>query len=322
MAQHHEQLSRGRQRNLGTAALHSDKSDFATALSVCARAFMSILVGVYKLSETYRNGQMAGKIVSELAHMFKSALNSIELLAKRTAQTHTTQPIPPRKAKSKEYRTALGESSSAYAISHLLNSFLGFLDKADELHQKIFDAFLFVLFDRVGRRLYYCTFGRSRSSSVQDSIMPVQPSQDTNKATEHNLEAFSIKLEVKALVLILERAMGLAPNHMNPSTGRTRKDATHLSRTLSFKNLPTASKARLSPLAKDRLQRTLVACMYGGAENASDEFLDILTKPMPPMRGLSTQNVTKVKDEDVESWYMEEVWKLVGWDILAREGGW
>ncbi len=62
--------------------------------------------------------------------------------------------------------------------------------------------------------------------------------------------------------------------------------------------------------------------MYGGAENASDEFLDILTKPMPPMRGLSTQNVTKVKDEDVESWYMEEVWKLVGWDILAREGGW
>ncbi len=149
--------------------------------------------------------------------MFKSALSSIELLAKRTAQTHTTQPIPPRKAKGKEYRTALGESSPAYAISHLLNSFLGFLDKADELHQKIFDAFLFVLFDRVGRRLYYCTFGRSRSSSIQDSIMPVQPSQDTNKATEHNLEAFSIKLEVKALVLILERAMGLAPNHMNPS---------------------------------------------------------------------------------------------------------
>ncbi len=48
-------------------ALHSDKSDFATALSVCARAFMSILVGVHKLSETCRDGQMAGKIVSELA---------------------------------------------------------------------------------------------------------------------------------------------------------------------------------------------------------------------------------------------------------------
>jgi hypothetical protein len=34
------------------------------------------------------------------------------------------------------------------------------------------------------------------------------------------------------------------------------------------------------------------------------------------------QNVAKVDDKDVQTWYKEEVWRLVGWDILAREGAW
>ena len=323
VSQHHEQLSNGRQRSLETTPSKSDKSDFATSLSICARAFMSVLVGTQRLSECCTGGKLSGRVISELAEMFKSALFSIELLAKQTAQMHATQSHPPKKGKSKGAVNSATDSMPTYSISHLLNSFLGLLNKTDGIHQKIFDAFLFVLLERVGRRLYYCTFGRNRTNSTQDSIMPIQQLRNGgNQVSERIVETTAVKLEVKALVLILERALGLAPNHMNPQSGRPKQDASHLSRTLSFRNLPTASKARLSPPAKDRLQRTLIACMYGGAANSSDEFLDILTKPMPPMREITTQSVVKIKDEDVESWYMQEIWRLVGWDILARESGW
>jgi hypothetical protein len=60
--------------------------------------------------------------------------------------------------------------------------------------------------------------------------------------------------------------------------------------------------------------------MYGSKHD--DEFLDILTKPMPAMRIGTLSNVAKIDDKDVEQWYKEEVWRLVGWDIMAREGGW
>jgi hypothetical protein len=89
---------------------------------------------------------------------------------------------------------------------------------------------------------------------------------------------------------------------------------------LSLKNLPSASRIRLSAAAKDRLQRTLITCMYG--DKGDDEFLDVLTKPVPCTRLGSLQKVAKVEDKDVEEWYKKEVWRLVGWDVLVRESGW
>jgi hypothetical protein len=301
-------------------SLDQDKSDFAIALSVCARAFMSILVGTNRLTESKADPRLASLIVCELADMFKKALQSIESSARHTAQTFISQPPPLKKSKAKTPPSVVKESAPARAVAHLLISLLGFLEKTDTIHQKMFDGFAFVLFERIGKRLYYFTFGRNRSTSVEGNILPLPEPKDAAESTKRDIDALATRLEVKALVLILERAMGLAPNHMNPQPAGPSKAANKATRTLSVKNLVTTSRARLSPLAKERLQRTLVACMYG--EKAEDEFLDTLTKPMPSMRLGTLQNVAKIEDRDVESWYKEEVWRLVGWDVLAREGGW
>jgi hypothetical protein len=278
---------------------------------------MSILVGTNRLTESKADPRLASLIVCELADMFKTALQSIETSARHTAQTFLSQPLPLKKSKAKTPPSVVKESVPARAVAHLLISFLGFLEKTDSIHQKIFDGFAFILFERIGKRLYYFTFGQNRSTSVKGNILPPPEPKDEAESEKRETDALATRLEVKALVLILERAMGLAPNHMNPQTSKTANKAT---RTLSVKNLVTTSRARLSPLAKERLQRTLVACMYG--EKAEDEFLDTLTKPMPSMRLGTLQNVAKIEDKNVESWYKEEVWRLVGWDILAREGGW
>jgi hypothetical protein len=300
-------------------SLDQDKSDFAIALSICARSFMSILVGANKLTKSDVDQRLASLVVCELADMFRVALSSIETSAQGTAQAFLSQPPPSKKGKAKVL-SSVKESVPARAVAHLLISFLGFLEKTDPVHQKIFDGFAFILFERVGKRLYYCTFGRNRSNNIESNILPIPEPKNDAEIARRELDALALRLDIKALILILERAMGLAPNHMNSQAARPSKNPSRLERTLSVKSLARTSRARLSPLAKERLQRTLVACMYG--REGDDEFLDVLTKPVPSMRLGSLPNVAKIEDKDVESWYKEEVWRLVGWDILARENGW
>jgi hypothetical protein len=321
VAQNYASLSREGHRNSGGAtSLDKDKSDFANALSVCARTFMSILVGADKLVKLEADKRLPSLIVCELADMFKMALRAIETSTQLTAQSFLSQPPVQKKGKTKTSTSSVKESSPARAVTHLLVSFLSFLEKNNDLHQRIFEGFVLILFERVGRRLYYSTFGQHRSSCIETNILPVPEPEDPAGIFERDCDAIAMRLEAKALILVLERAMGLAPNHMNLQSLRAQHAPNRASRTLSLKNITTTSRSRLSPLARDRLQRTLVACMYG--HSTDDEFLDVLTKPMPQMRLGTMQNIAKVEDADVETWYKEEVWRLVGWDILAREGGW
>lgn len=314
IAHNHAHLSRHGRSTSGPQSLGEDRTEFAQALTISARGFMSVLVGMAKMMEISQDGRLPSLVVCELAEMFNTALLAIESSARRTAETAASTPAPAKKSKSKAMPIVPKESPPARSLAHFLIGLLGLLDKTSTTHQKIFDGFVFLLLKRVSERLHYCTFGRHRSASIEDSLVPCpEPSSE-------DTEALSIRLEVKALILILERAMGLAPHHMNPPSAKTSKTASNrLTRTISVKTLPAAPKGRLSAIAKDRLQRTLVNCMYGS--NSDDEFLDVLTKPVPAMRVGSLQNLGKVRDGDVGEWYKEEVWRLVGWDIMAREGG-
>ncbi|KAH4043155.1 hypothetical protein HBH98_231250 [Parastagonospora nodorum] len=320
IAHNHEHLSRQGRKTAGAQSLGDDRSGFSQALTISARAFMSVLVGVTKMMDESSDDRLPSLVVCELADTFKAGLVAIELSAQHTADVSSSAPVPTQKGKVKA--PVPKESLPARSMAHFLVGIMGLLDKTNVVHQKLFDAFAFLLLERAGKRLYYCTFGRHRSATIEEDLAPLpEPSNPAAKA-QNESQAMGIRLELKALVLILERAMGLAPHHMNPANGKAAKsqDSNRLCRTLSMKTLPAAPKGRLSPLAKDRLQRTLVACMYGTKQD--DEFLDVLTKPMPAMRISTLSNVAKIDDKDVEQWYKEEVWRLVGWDIMAREGGW
>ena len=291
-------------------------------MTICARSFMSVLVGLTRLLESSDDSRHTNVVVCELADMFKTLLVSIERVARDTARQAASESGEQKgtKAKDKPETKVVKESVPARSLAHLLIGMLGFLEKTNTLHQQIFDGFVYLLLERVGQRLFYCTFGRHRSSTVEGDIEPLPEPQSAEDARKAEVDAHGTRLEVKALLLVLERAIGLAPNHMNPQTSNAESNKKKSGRTISMKNLPAASKARLSPVAKERLQRTLIACMYGS--KTDDEFLDVLTKPMPPTRLGSLQNVARVEDSGVEDWYKKEVWRLVGWDILARESGW
>jgi hypothetical protein len=328
VAHNYEHLSRQGHRNTGALSLAEDRSDFSHALTISARAFMSVLVGITTMMDASRDDRLPGLVICELAETFKTALLAIEQSAYQTAKSFASTTASasasshPKSGKNKPTMNVVKESIPARSLAHFLISLIGLLDKTNPIHQRMFDGFAFLLIERVGERLYYCTFGRHRRANVEEDLAPLPEPTDPAGKAKQETEELGTRLELKALVLILERAMGLAPHHMNPPTGRAARkpDTNGIGRTLSMKTLPAAPKGRLSSLAKDRLQRTLVTCMYGHDQN--DEFLDVLTKPMPSMRIGNIQNVAKIDDKDVKQWYKEEVWRLVGWDIMARETGW
>lgn len=311
----HDRLSSRTRPKVGSRSLDQDRSEFSCALSACARAFGMVLLGLKSIEEDDSGRRLPGLVIYESVKMLSTALDAIEATAHHAAAAATKSTAEIKKNNSRTPSNTVKESAAARGIAHFLTGLLAYLDKDEPLHQQLFDGFAYVLFERVGKRLFYCTFGRHRSATIEGDIELQPASTRLADIAKQETEALAIKFEVKALIIVLERAMGLAPNHMNPQPAK--KNSDRLGRTLSLRTLPSTSKTRLSPLAKDRLQRTLITCMFG--EKVEDEFLDVLT--MPVKLG-PVPNIPKMEDRDVEEWYQRQVWRLVGWDLLTRESEW
>jgi hypothetical protein len=294
-------------------SLGEDKSELACTITACTRAFVLLLVGLDGFEENSPGRRLSGLVIYECVNMFHSALAALETAAFQSARAQTsTQP----KLSAWSAPSGAKVSVAAHSISQLLVTMVGRLEQNNPAHQKLFDGFVFVLLERAGKRLYHCTFGHHRSVSIEDDIALPVMSTDSKQIARQEIEALAIRYEVTELIVLLERAMGIAPNHMNPQVAK--RSTTKPCRTLSLKTL-TASKARLNSLARDRLQRTLIVCMFGN--KVDNDFLNILTMPIRPA---SMPKPPKMDDNDVEEWYQQQVWKLVGWDILAKEDtlGW
>ncbi|KAF2686869.1 hypothetical protein K458DRAFT_470867, partial [Lentithecium fluviatile CBS 122367] len=308
IAKRYDRLATRTREKPSLPTLKEDKSELACTILACTRAFVMLLLGLNSLNEDSPGGRATGLVIYESVKMFSIALEAVEIAARQTARAQVgAQSKQVSRTNSQNAKTSL----AARGIAHLLVTLVGQLEQSNPVHQKLFDGFAFILFERAGKRLYYCTFGRHRGTTIEDDIALHVALKDPAEIARKETEALAIRYEIKELIVVLERAMGLAPNHLNPQVEK--KNQNQPGRTLSLRTL-RASKTRLHPLAKDRLQRTLVACMFG--DKMDDEFLNVLRMPV---RLGSLPTVPEIDDKDVEEWYQKQVWRLVGWDILAKE---
>ncbi|KAF2452017.1 hypothetical protein P171DRAFT_459815 [Karstenula rhodostoma CBS 690.94] len=280
------------------------KSELSCLMSACARAWTLVIVALDRLEEDSPGSRRSGLVIFECVKLVSAALDSIRLAARHSAW----------KKGSSSTQETIQESVGARSIAHLLATFIGHLEKDSAIHHKLFDGIAYILLERVGDQLYYCTFERERSATIEERIAPPPKSTDSHEIARQATDAAAIRLEVKALVIILERVMGVAPLHSNEQVAKRSKTA--LARTVSLKNI-SSTRIKLSSVAQERLQRTLITCTFG--HQVDDDFKDILTKPVSMGRA---PPAPKIKDEDVSEWYQSQVWRLVGWEILEKDGEW
>ena len=302
-----------------------ESAESASVIQASARAFASLLLGLSRLSKEGDQGHRSGLIIYECISMFRAILDSITESALDSARQST--------ALSKELRSEVAskgrgkapkpgkDENMARSISQLLNAILSYLDCRDSLHRTLFEGFMFVLLERVGKRLFVCTFDRERSATIEGDISPPEYLGSSAAGPRKELETKAVHLELPTLISILERAMALAPQHLSAqptSTNKTIKPAASSGKpSSSSKSSSSRGKITLTHHAKERLQQTLVNCMFGA--DSQDDFADCIKMPvqvgpLPPP--------PKVEEQDMAEWFKQEVWRLIGWEILGREGGW
>jgi hypothetical protein len=309
-------------------SVEQDTSGLSSVIKACARAFTSILVGLQQIQSDDGEQRRAALVVFECVRFFKEVFESMGKAALVTAQARITS-TSGASVKSSTPRAGPAKETSSTCLRMLaqfLIAIVSYLDKNDAYHREMFEGFLFLLLERVGKKLFFCCFGRNKCATTEGDIAFPAESRDAHASLRQEAEVLAVRLEVPALVSILERAIALAPNHLNlrPDTSstslrtssRTSASIRH-TRSVTSKALPAAAKVPLSTHAKKRLQRTMIQCMFDGAVN--DEFVNVLR--MPPHLG-NLPSLPIVDEQETDEWFAAEVWRLLGADLLESQIAW
>lgn len=82
----------------------------------------------------------------------------------------------------------------------------------------------------------------------------------------------------------------------------------------------SVTKLNISMLAKERLQRALVNAVFGTQGLEEDSAIPVQCLRMPVLSDARV-TVPRVKETEVAEWFKDEVWRLLGWELLGREVG-
>ncbi|KAK5013777.1 hypothetical protein LTR60_003687, partial [Cryomyces antarcticus] len=284
-----------------------------------ARAFTFLLHGLAQLGAASESNKFQGSVMYTYVKMFAGVFDCIaDAALVRVQQDVDDQPVAsPTKGKPKSQKT-VKELQVPRAIAHFLMAMIGTLNAKSAVHRDVFEGLMFILLDRLGDRLYSFTFDHERGATIESEI--VAPVVSTEVDPRKLLDAQARKIEAPFLIQIFERAMAAAPQFLGSQASfRTSKNAPATSKSSTVRGSGSSGKASLTLPAKNRLQQTLVNGMFGSEGAEHEEFMDCLR--MPVRSGPMPQQ-PKRESTSVPEWFQEELWKLLGWEILGRDGEW
>ncbi|KAM3422631.1 hypothetical protein BST61_g120 [Cercospora zeina] len=259
----------------------------------------------------------------------------------RPASTHakstssrpaTARPSSPKKTKTKSKALARPKNPKDEKIKEhpvlapyatFLGKLIDMIDPKTESNHALFEGFSYCVLDHLGKRLYTIVFGKTRAPNLQTEIeqsiyLPEEQQQQQQQTLSH--EQKQVRLEAPYLLHLLNRVMMAAPAFYGNVHGIKNSSSSSNNKTKSI-NTKAPAKNTLAVSAKECLQRTLVHCMFGTEGVVDDPFKEYLRMPGPGESSGGTLTLPKVKEVDVSEHFKEEIWRVLGWDILAKEGG-
>ncbi|KAI7226172.1 hypothetical protein KC330_g8909 [Hortaea werneckii] len=289
------------------------------------RAVVSLISGLTRLTNAANGPEVQGRVIYAYVRMFCELIEAL-------AEASSREINKPLAVPEERPTTSKGKKKSEHAkpanlkdrpVLNALTSFLcGILDLLDpnlEAHGSLFEGFTYAVLNKLGSRLYTLVFGHERGPTIEAEIArasePDEVEDPSQRSVLHRneVELQQAKLEAPYLIHLLARLMNAAPAHLgaiiSTKTGKPKQA-----------NNKGSMKGALALTAKDRLQRTLVNCMFG-TEGVDDQspLRDCVKMPAAPDTPLP---MPKVKEAEVQEWFREEVWRLLGWEVLSKEGAW
>ena len=279
------------------------------------RSLMYLLQGYDKLAENHGSG---GRIKHDLAKLFGT---TIELITDYSRNENLKVPSQRERQKSNSKRSRKQQTaplgtyqhhSELMALCHLFVAMFASLDTLKRLHNELIEGALYVLLTRAGSLLKTFVFGSDQVGNEQMILRESTQIKDDSQTSE---SLAATQTEAPYIIWIIERVMHLQglPAARRPA-GQSSGANTNA---LFFKNIPPTLNQPLAIQAHIKLQNTLLKSIFG---NDDTNFEERFRAPEGPELDLGT-NIKVIEESDVKNWYKQEIWRLVGWDILRKSIG-
>lgn len=173
-----------------------------------------------------------------------------------------------------------------------------------ECHRELFEALTYVFFDHLGSRLSTAVFSEPTALGEQSAMGLLQPRRLlASEEGEAPNELVTALKEAPHLIVIL-RAINLFANQ------KDRELATPLASTKLLR------KSGYAAAIVTRMQNTMLQGIFGDQEEI---FRDTLRRPFEVTGISELDDLMDAEELEVTSeWFIGEVWKYVGWDVLAE----
>lgn len=177
-----------------------------------------------------------------------------------------------------------GGEKITQGMTNLLCTMALSLELARPEDKEVMEGFLFVALDRVGKLLALFTFSDWRSPS---NICPNMRPGGLTAIEKEELSAENAQIEAKHLLIFLDKVLSCESGISSPN-------------------------ARIIHSLKDRLRKSLLQAVFGDDDPF---FKEGLTRPAtPPPQTCETR---QADENDFPEWFIQGLWRLVGWDMLS-----
>ena len=271
-----------------------------------ACAFQVLFRALKALSGTENVIRYSNRVIYHIVRLYEATINALEQRCKvksdETQASKQKNAATKKKVKDRQFPESNMniDDEVATQMARLLNTMASSLNPGCPGHQDLLEGFLFILLNRVGKLLCMFVFQdlKLRTDLRADSTKIPLPGGLTALDLNDN-SLCSAEMEAKCLIWLLERS--LAVLH-------------------SFTSSPSASRDSDGSILfvanlKERLQSTLLQAVFG----TDSTWAKSLQRPALTDEDLrNLQLPSQDPDQSVPDWFTQEVWKLLGWEILVK----
>ncbi|PYI09000.1 hypothetical protein BO78DRAFT_55504 [Aspergillus sclerotiicarbonarius CBS 121057] len=291
----------------------SKKPDILAILNSTECAFRILIQALRKLSATGRATQDVGQVTYHIVRLYEVVIGALDGYCKRKSEqsphenkagaraSRQTQKAKPKRSKTGCFSDMQKDpdDESATHMSLLLSKMALSLDTTRISEQNVLEGFLLVLLNRIGKLLCLFVFQdlRLRPDLRMDAAkFPLPEGLKEIDLSESSLPAAA--MEAKFLIWPLERIL------------------TVLDDVPSLSSSHPSLNTQFTTKVKGKLQSTLLHAVFG----RDSLWPDVLQRPIQPNdRDLEKlRSCSQIPEQSAPDWFIQEVWRLLGWEILAK----
>ncbi|KAK2804232.1 hypothetical protein FQN51_002321 [Onygenales sp. PD_10] len=317
--------------SIRATTLQSLAPDIRQTLRGLTQSCPVILRALNKLSDNDQKCSGIGVITYHLVKFFQRALDHLHQYAVSKVKAKAAQEKGSNKKSKQRSRTKTTKTSAPNstgndteeeegtlkAFSHLIATMILSLNPIRPEENNLLEGFLYAVLEHVGKTLCLFVFKELHSNPAlrlnsEKLPMPGNFNELNLCADKIDIAQRAAGLEARHLVWILERAIAFTDQFEKPPAIPTSGD---WGPAASNKSPPGILES-----VKVKLQNTLLKGIFG---EEGREFNNSLKLPEMPSYSVADGDLSRWSYADAETdpseWFTQEIWRLVGWDVLLNQ---